>query len=50
MIEKLSVLIVEDQEDVAQSTAELLGLCGHTVRVSPTARTHSTGPPRNRRT
>ena len=34
MTDKLSVLIVEDQEDVAQSTAELLGLCGHTVRIS----------------
>jgi CheY-like chemotaxis protein len=30
----LSILIVEDREDVAQSTAELLHLCGHAVRVS----------------
>ncbi|MDY3560837.1 response regulator [Gemmata sp. JC673] len=30
----LSVLIVEDREDVAQSTAELLALHGHTVRVA----------------
>jgi len=30
----LSVLIVEDLDDAAQSTAELLALCGHTVRVA----------------
>lgn len=30
----LSVLVVEDQEDCAQSTAELLTLCGHAVRVA----------------
>jgi DNA-binding response OmpR family regulator len=30
----LSVLVVEDHEDVAQSTAELLTLCGHNVRVA----------------
>lgn len=30
----LSVLVVEDQDDCAQSTAELLTLCGHAVRVA----------------
>jgi two-component system, OmpR family, response regulator len=30
----LSVLVVEDLEDAAQSTAELLTLCGHAVRVA----------------
>jgi DNA-binding response OmpR family regulator len=30
----LSVLVVEDSEDAAQSTAELLALCGHAVRVA----------------
>ncbi|HEY1190046.1 MAG TPA: response regulator [Gemmata sp.] len=30
----LSVLVVEDQEDCAQSTAEMLTLCGHAVRVA----------------
>jgi two-component system OmpR family response regulator len=31
---QLSVLVVEDQEDAARSTAELLTLCGHAVRVA----------------
>lgn len=30
----LSVLIVEDRDDAAQSTADLLALCGHTVRIA----------------
>lgn len=30
----LSVLVVEDQDDCAQSTAELLSLYGHAVRVA----------------
>ncbi|MDY3553679.1 response regulator [Gemmata sp. JC717] len=30
----LSVLLIEDREDVAQSTAELLTLCGHAPRVA----------------
>ncbi len=30
----LSVLVVDDHEDCAQSTAELLTLCGHAVRVA----------------
>jgi two-component system, OmpR family, response regulator len=30
----LSVLVVEDLEDAAQSTAELLTLCGHAARVA----------------
>ena len=30
----LSVLVVEDHEDAAQSTAELLRMCGHVVRVA----------------
>jgi DNA-binding response OmpR family regulator len=30
----LSVLVVEDQEDTAQSTADLLTLCGYVVRVA----------------
>lgn len=30
----LSVLLVEDRDDVASSTAELLELCGHTVRIA----------------
>lgn len=30
----LSVLVVEDQEDCAQSTAEMLGMCGHAARVA----------------
>lgn len=30
----LSVLVVEDQQDTAQSTAELLTLSGHVVRVA----------------
>ncbi|MDY3552211.1 response regulator [Gemmata sp. JC717] len=30
----LSVLVVEDQDDCAQSTAELLTMCGHAVRVA----------------
>ena len=29
----LSILVVEDSAEVAESTAELLALCGHTVRV-----------------
>lgn len=30
----LSVLVVEDQEDCAQSTAEMLSMCGHATRVA----------------
>lgn len=45
----LSVLIVDDQEDAALSTAELLLLCGHTVRVarcgSDALREAATAPP-----
>lgn len=33
-IPPLSVLVVDDHEDCAQSTAELLTLCGHAVRVA----------------
>lgn len=30
----LSVLVVEDNDDTAESTAELLRMCGHAVRVA----------------
>jgi two-component system OmpR family response regulator len=32
---RLSVLVVEDLDDAARSTADLLTLCGHRVRVAP---------------
>ncbi|HEX4606617.1 MAG TPA: response regulator [Urbifossiella sp.] len=34
----LSVRVVEDLDDAAQSTADLLGLCGHAVRVARSGR------------
>ncbi len=34
LLSPLSVLVVDDLEDAAQSTAELLSLCGHRVRVA----------------
>jgi len=33
----LSVLIVEDEKDTADTTAELVTLCGHNVRLAETA-------------
>ena len=34
----LSVLVVEDLDDTAQSTADLLALCGHRVRIATRGR------------